>query len=81
VGLLVVVVVDAVELFGNPGGGAVAEGGGDVAFLPGRFHALVVEDGVGAADGGDLRVDVDGGVGEAFLLALPGLDVGAVDAQ
>lgn len=80
-GLFVVVVIDAVELLGDPAARAVAEGGGDVAFLPGRVDALVIEQGAGTGDGGDLRVDVDRGVGKAFLLALPQLEVGAMDAQ
>jgi hypothetical protein len=81
VGLCVVVVVDAVELFGDTACGTVAEGAGDVAFLPGRLHSSLVEQGGGAGDGRDLRVDVDDGLGEPFLLALPRLNVVAVDAQ
>ena len=79
--LFVVVVVDPVELFGDACGSPVAEGGGYVAFLPGRLHALVVEHCGGAREGGDLRIDVDDRVGEPFLLPLSELDVAAVDAR
>ena len=42
------------------------------------LDALVVERGDGAGDGGDLRIDVDGRVGEPFLLALLALNVTAL---
>src|SRR3954467_1349792 len=65
---LVVVVLDLVEREVDPGGGAGAEGLGDVVLLAGGLESVLLEVGAHPREHRHLGVDVGHGVGQPLLV-------------
>src|SRR4051794_855099 len=78
---LVVVFLDLVEREVDPGGGAGAEGLGDVVLLARRLEPVLLEVGADPGENGHLAVDVGHCVGQPLLVELALDDAALVLAQ